>query len=41
MGAWGYGVFENDDAADWLADFVNHPNKLLMCIMNNNLYYYA
>jgi hypothetical protein len=27
MGAWGAGSFENDDAADWLADFCGAPNK--------------
>ena len=25
MGAWGFGVFENDDACDWLAKFVDDP----------------
>ena len=27
MGAWGSGSFENDDAADWLADFCDAPDK--------------
>ena len=26
MGAWGAGSFENDDAADWLADFCGEPS---------------
>lgn len=27
MGAWGYGVFDNDSACDWISTFVN--NKAL------------
>lgn len=27
MGAWGAGSFENDDAADWLADFCDEPDE--------------
>jgi hypothetical protein len=27
MGAWGAGTFENDDAADWLADLCDGPNQ--------------
>jgi hypothetical protein len=26
MGAWGYGVFENDDAANWAADLEHASN---------------
>lgn len=25
MGAWGIGLFENDDALDWIAEFLNAP----------------
>ena len=24
MGAWGFGIFENDDALDWVLDFEDH-----------------
>ena len=27
MGAWGAGSFDNDDAADWLAEFCDDPNE--------------
>ena len=27
MGAWGADSFENDDAADWLGDFCDKPDK--------------
>jgi hypothetical protein len=26
MGAWGYGIFENDTAADWLGSFREEPD---------------
>ncbi len=26
MGAWGYGIFENDSAADWLEGFREEPD---------------
>jgi len=32
MGAWGADSFENDDAADWVADFCDAPGQVL--IMN-------
>ena len=28
MGAWGYSVFENDDALDWVRDLHNSKSKL-------------
>ena len=27
MGAWGENTFENDDAADWLAEFCDEPGE--------------
>lgn len=30
MGAWGTGPFENDDAVDWLVDFMDQPSKDLL-----------
>ena len=30
MGTWGSDSFENDDAADWLADFCEAPDQLLI-----------
>lgn len=30
MGAWGTGAFENDDAADWLGDFMDQPSESLL-----------
>src|SRR5678816_3811771 len=32
VGAWGADSFENDDAADWVADFCDAPDQIL--IMN-------
>lgn len=29
MGAWGIGVFENDTALDWLADFMTNDFRLI------------
>jgi len=28
MGAWGVGSFENDDASDWILDFMETPDPL-------------
>ena len=30
MGAWGINTFENGDAADWLAEFCDEPDKELL-----------
>ena len=30
MGAWGFDSFENDDAADWVADFCDAPDPTLV-----------
>jgi Domain of unknown function (DUF4259) len=30
MGAWGTGIFENDDAMDWAADFGRAPSERLL-----------
>ena len=30
MGAWGSGSFENDDAADWVADFCDAPDQAVI-----------
>jgi len=30
MGAWGSDSFENDDAADWMADFCDAPDQELI-----------
>lgn len=30
MGAWGAGHFENDDALDWLGDFCEQPDQVLL-----------
>ena len=30
MGAWGADSFENDDAADWVADFCDAPDQILV-----------
>ena len=30
MGAWGPDSFENDDAADWIADFCDAPDQALV-----------
>ena len=30
MGAWGINTFENDDAADWFAEFCDEPNEELL-----------
>jgi len=27
MGAWGPGIFENDDAMDWAVDFQHEPSE--------------
>jgi len=27
MGAWGYKTFENDDALDWMNDFLSNPSS--------------
>lgn len=30
MGTWGNGIFENDDALDWVAAFCDEPNILMV-----------
>jgi hypothetical protein len=30
MGAWGINTFENDDAADWIGEFCDEPDKELL-----------
>ena len=30
MGVWGYGSFENDDAADWLAELEGSSNNVVL-----------
>lgn len=30
MGAWGSDSFENDDAADWIADFCDAPDRAVV-----------
>ena len=30
MGAWGINTFENDDAADWIGEFFDEPDKELL-----------
>ena len=30
MGAWGINTFENDDAADWFAEYCDEPNEELL-----------
>ena len=38
MGAWGINIFENDDAADWIGEFCDEPDKsclLRLLILSN------
>ena len=30
MGVWGYGAFENDDAADWLVELEDNSNNVVL-----------